>query len=181
MNIRLFFLLLLPFLIGSCKQRSSEPTTEVDPAIAEQFGDFAEFYDRFHTDSLYQVAHVRFPLSGLPSNADSATLARNDFYWQQEDWKMHRRFDFVYGDFNQKLTPMGEDLIVEQIIHESGQYAMQRRFTRWDGEWYLTYYIGLNSYQPNNTGIDIQQLMVNGLGIRECLGARGLSLHSGAC
>lgn len=153
MQIHLLALALASVLLGACNR-----PTEGSGAAAQtegRYADFAGFYERFHQDSLYQLEHVQFPLEGLPSDADSLTLARNDFRWTKENWRMHRRFDFANSDFEQKLLPVTDDLIVEQIIHRSGNYAMQRRFTRWGGEWYLTYYIGLNQFDPG-AGVHIE-------------------------
>ncbi len=125
-------------LIGtSCKNKTASEST----AAAS---DFIAFYERFLSDSLFQIEHVQFPLEGIPDNADSADVADGNFRWQRETWKMHRKFDPKQTGFNVKLESFGSDIVTERILHESGQYAMLRRYAKMDGDWRLIYYAGLN-------------------------------------
>lgn len=107
---------------------------------------FADFYDRFLTDSIYQMEHILFPLQGLPDKADSATIAGNSFRWQLEDWKLHGPIS-ANSDFSVTFRPLSETIIQENIRHESGVYAMERRYAEFDDGWYLIYYAGLNSVE----------------------------------
>lgn len=104
--------------------------------------DFDEFYLRFHRDTAYQAAHITFPLEGLPSNADSTTIAEGTFRWQRADWVAHKLIDDK--EFTREFNGVGDMIIVENIRHNSGEYGMVRRWAKMDGEWYLIYYIGLN-------------------------------------
>lgn len=105
---------------------------------------FADFYQRFLTDSVYQLEHISFPLQGLPNQADSTILADNDFYWTQEDWIVHRPIEAASG-FSVNLIPLTEDYVLEKITHESGRYGMERRYVYQDDGWNLIYYAGLNA------------------------------------
>ena len=118
---------------------------------AKDFSDFDVFYGKFHQDSLFQIAHITFPLEGLPANADSIALSTNDFRWQLEDLQMHKPFDSKNGEFEIEFSSLGEDLIIEKVMHKSGTYGMLRRFARISGEWHLIYYAGFNRV---NRGID---------------------------
>ena len=46
--------------------------------------DFLVFYDRFHSDSVYQLSHILFPLEGLPPDTDSLTASSGTFRWQKD-------------------------------------------------------------------------------------------------
>lgn len=105
---------------------------------------FADFFEKFHQDSLFQMAHTTFPLEGIPANADSLDLVTNSFRWQADSWIMHRPFNSMDGQFKRKFVPLGDDLVVEQIKGVQGQYGMQRRFAREGNDWYLIYYAGMN-------------------------------------
>lgn len=151
---RSFFPLLLLFGLGFLVACQNAPSnTETTLALAEQktstIGDtsmasFREFYKRFHQDSLYQIEHIIFPLEGLPDNADSINFVKNDFRWKLENWKMHRPFDFEFSDFKRQLEPISDQLVVERIVHQTGQMGMMRRFSRLGDDWYLIYYAGMN-------------------------------------
>ncbi|MCB0639394.1 MAG: hypothetical protein KDC54_22365 [Lewinella sp.] len=132
----LFIALLFLSLLTACRNDKA-------PAAAEMAvdDDFAIFYERFHTDSLYQLEHITFPLEGLPSNATDVDI---DFRWEEGNWKLHKPIDPETSGFHSEFTRLG-DIVIERIVHENGQYGMMRRFAKLnDGEWYLIYYVGLN-------------------------------------
>ena len=131
----------------------NEPSAEAQMAeTVKNFGDFEDFYKRFHWDSTFQMSRINFPLEGLPQDADSLTIANRDFQWQRQDWKIHRGFEALKDDFTQELIPFGTDVITERLIHVSGTVGMIRRFARLDGKWYLIYYAGLNRITPKGKG-----------------------------
>ncbi len=126
--------------VFSCrpKENSAEPTGNLPE-------DFTAFYQRFLTDSLYQMEHIVFPLEGIPDNADSATIAGGAFRWLPENWVMHRLVDPSTSDFDIHFETFGADIVTENLIHRSGQYALRRRFAKQGTEWNLIYYAGLNT------------------------------------
>lgn len=130
-----WFVLLIGALLPACSGESSSD------AAAD---DFSAFYERFHRDADYQLAHINFPLEGLPSDADAETIASGNFHWEAEDWELQRPFDVENSDFNREFIRFGDDLVVEKIIHKSGEYGTIRRFAKMGKEWYLIYYAGLN-------------------------------------
>ena len=150
MNNRSYSLLLFLALLGlnACQNRATSEEQE-NPSSAtavseEELAGFRQFYQKFHQDSLYQVDHIIFPLEGLPDNADSLAFVEDNFHWERESWQMHRPFDFEFSDFVRQLEPIGGSIVVERIIHKTGQMGMIRRFSRLGDEWYLIYYAGMN-------------------------------------
>lgn len=137
---RVFLLLtILGFLQTAC-QDSQQPLQEVEEATGEE-PDFETFYQQFHADSLYQMAHIQFPLQGVSSRPEDHGAS---FRWEKEDWRMHRSFSTSSG-FRSDFTTLGDDLVIENIVHKNGQYGMERRFSRLGGdEWYLIYYAALH-------------------------------------
>lgn len=129
---------LLSFLIialfFSCKNTESNSTDMTE---------FNNFYKKFHRDSVFQKAHIRFPLPGFPSFADSMVIVRNDFYWQEKDWLIQEEVDFESGDFKQELQVLGDNVILERVFLQEGVF-IERRFYKSDGEWALIYYSDLN-------------------------------------
>lgn len=117
--------------------------TDLSSNLSERLpADFESFYVKFHDDSLYQVNHVLFPLRGLPTNADSMTVAGGNFHWQKEDWNMHQPFSTQKGEYNREFISLG-DVITEDIYTKDG-FGMQRRFMKTDDEWFLIYYSAMN-------------------------------------
>lgn len=105
--------------------------------------DFLDFLDQFHTDEDYQMAHIRWPLQGVPTMIeDSIDVAT--FRWTKDDWVMHKGFDTDNAEFEQSFKPFGDDMIIEQIIHINGKTGMERRFARSEDGWNLIYYAAMN-------------------------------------
>jgi len=126
-------LLLLPAM--SCKRASS---------TAGSGGDFESFYERFHQDSLYQMEHIAFPITGIPSFSDEESAADPNFQWTRENWKIHKPFNFKESEFKQSFRVIGNDIVEETILHQNGQFGMIRRFAQVGGEWNLIYFADMN-------------------------------------
>lgn len=133
-NTLLLFPILVVLLGFSCKRN----------AELERFEDF---YVRFLQDSAYQLQHVLFPLEGIPDNALGSGADLQNFRWEKSNWEIHKPIDFKTSDYTQELRTFGDELVIERITHESGDYGMLRRFARIDKEWMLIYYAGLNPIQ----------------------------------
>lgn len=118
--------------IISCKQNQEEAKTEI-PA------DFVEFYELFHTDTIYQVDHIQFPLEGMPALTPGSDLEGFKFWWERIGWKMHKPFNDNGGTFHRNFSNFA-GIITESISDDSGQFTMERRFTKMDGEWTLIWY-----------------------------------------
>ncbi|GJM34049.1 MAG: hypothetical protein DHS20C18_30500 [Saprospiraceae bacterium] len=140
-------LLLAVGLLFSCDQKQESGTND-SAQLDEDYSDFANFYKRFMSDSIFQMEHITFPLQGLPSDADPEQLSNHDFRWQKEDWIMHRAFDMDKSGFKVEFIPISPSVIMEKITHHTGQYGMMRRFAKLSNEWHLIYYAGLNRFAP---------------------------------
>lgn len=132
-------LFLIFLLVGSCQSGEGEQASVQEESSD---GGFEAFYERFHQDSLYQLEHIQFPLQGVSSNP---TDHHSAFRWQREDWVIHRKFDAAASGFHSEFTKLGDDFIIERIVHQQGTYGMERRFSRLGGaDWYLIYYAALH-------------------------------------
>lgn len=122
-----------------------QATTSPNNSVAEVPADFLVFYTQFHSDSSFQMAHIDFPLEGLPEYADSTILAEGNFKWQEEDWEMHKNLDARKEDFAKNLRVVSDGLIFE-FIPTGGEKKLwiERRFLKSNGEWRMIYYSGLN-------------------------------------
>ncbi|MEY3052108.1 MAG: hypothetical protein RLY31_1893 [Bacteroidota bacterium] len=145
MGMAVWPVVLTMMLAGGCRSDAPGPAVAAAPQAGDTLPEgFTAFYQRFHQDSLYQVAHIVFPLEGLPDHADSLTLAAAEFRWVEEKWRMQRSFDYEMSDYERRMKVLAENAVEEQIVHKSRQVGMVRRFVRLGGEWYLIYYAGMN-------------------------------------
>lgn len=118
----------------------SDQTTQVQ---GDQLpADFNEFYEKFHADSQYQVAHISWPLQGLTTvQLDSSRQEKQAIYWEKTEWRMHRPVNFSSGEFQRRLQVLGDELVVEHISYAAANFGLERRFVRSSqGEWELIYY-----------------------------------------
>jgi hypothetical protein len=139
-------LFILYFLISGCEGKSKENTIKADTGqeIVEVSAEFAEFYERFHLDSAYQMAHIVFPLEGIPVIRDTIPENLEDFKWTKANWIIHRPFDLTDGSFSRNMYQYGDKLIVEKIEARQMGFGMERRFAKLQGEWFLIYYAAMN-------------------------------------
>jgi len=128
--------LLLLFYLRGCNnqptlsgtQQNTKKESSLNGAI-EIPETFPEFYQTFHTDSLYQMSHILWPLK---QQVDGSP-------WSQSDWELHGPFDNSSGEFTRDLDNFA-GIITETISHNQGYFHMIRRFSQMNGEWYLIYY-----------------------------------------
>lgn len=135
-------LLFASSLLFSCKNQSKEADNS---AVAVQLpADFFEFYDKFHADSAYQVAHITWPLQGdTDEQVDSIHFQKKRTLWSQENWRM-QRMDFNHADYVFDRQMLGDLIIVERIRPRTANYGIERRFAKQsDGQWALIYYSDL--------------------------------------
>jgi hypothetical protein len=125
-------------ILNACQSVSSN--RGVDASLPD---DFKKFYEKFHTDSSYQMKHIIFPLEGIPSYADSLGLVANNFYWQEKNWDLHK--NITDESYRKEYSILPNDIINEKLILKDKPIRLQRRFAKISGEWMLIYYVGLNS------------------------------------
>ena len=131
------FLFLLVVLVFACKPVSKTSSNlsekETENGLPE---DFVSFYEKFHSDSIYQIAHIVFPLEGVTYNEDNEKIKK---IWSQDNWAMHKNFDAHGGTFNRSYSEFG-GIISEKIVDNNKISSMERRFSKMGGEWHLIYY-----------------------------------------
>lgn len=122
---------------GANGERPRDETTETLEA-PELPADFRDFYERFHRDTAYQLAHITFPLEGriLTDTASGQAIAGR---FERSDWVVHQPFD-LGADFARELAIIDDGLIFETISARTGNYTIERRFARQAGQWNLIYY-----------------------------------------
>ena len=131
------------FLLFGCKNNHSE-STETPSELTSLTGvvDFDKFYYRFHSDSIFQVNHIQFPLQGIPSNAGELEIEESTFRWEKENWVAHKLI--TSAEFESTFQVLDETLITEFIIHKEGTMGMKRRFSKSESGWNLIYYAAMN-------------------------------------
>lgn len=117
------------------------------PADSSLPVDFQVFYELFHRDSGYQMEHIVFPLEGLPDYAEPSDLSDGKYFWQEEEWEIHRQRPDGDEEFQLEWLRPADGVIVERLRHKQRPMMTERRFAKIGGEWLLIYYAGLNTYR----------------------------------
>jgi hypothetical protein len=156
-------LLLLPLFVSeSCKPSAKEEIVKEEAATVPDTlpDDFIYFFDRFGADSNYQKSHIVFPLEGLP-NSTGDTLANSSqrFFWQKDEWQLHRSFKDPSQQFEQWFEILNDRVIEHWVWTKGTNLFLHRRFAHLsDGEWYLIYYAGM---RPNSEKLEEKQAKTN--------------------
>ena len=100
--------------------------------------DFHIFYDKFHSDSSFQMNRILFPLKGQTKAIDSTKIAQ-EIFWQQNQWILHKPFDSQHGTFERIFTNIG-GIITETISANEGLFTLEKRYAKLSGDWHLIYY-----------------------------------------
>lgn len=140
-----FSIALLCLLFVACKKNKTQEENLAGIFFDQDVpGDFLEFYLRFHQDSIYQIEHVDFPLSGIPNLAfDMPEDSLSNFTWEKEDWKLHKAFNYS-DEYAREYIKYSDELIGEIIYEKETGYGIERRFSKNSTGWKLIYYIGMN-------------------------------------
>ena len=127
-------------LVLSCGEPKPQMPVNTSPVVELPEG-FEVFYDRFHRDSAYQMAHISWPLSGAPSAFDTVYQGQDisGFTWAKEDWVIHKTFD-SRAEFDREYEVLGENMVNEVCTHQRLGVRMIRRFAKTSDGWQMIYY-----------------------------------------
>lgn len=138
-----FFLFFLLILFGMNYLKSRQSKDIVASIIVELPEDFVGFYNRFHTDSTYQLDHISFPLEGLPAMVDT-TMDLGHFKWLKRDWVIHKTFNDHNGTYIREFDNI-HNIITCRIYDTGHRFEMRTRYSKIANEWHMIYYASMNS------------------------------------
>ena len=119
-------------LMTSCKSSKSNSTKDfVNKSSIENFD---EFYNRFHTDSLFQMSRIKFPLKGVKVDWEGEKK------WSEENWITMKTkiYDVDTSQFKTEYKKTDESFTEKFGIEDSG-YFSEYRFNLIHKKWYLVY------------------------------------------
>lgn len=134
----------LPFLalpitlyLISCDSKKQETNkTEIAKTVPE---DFDSFYDKFHSDSFFQMSRIRFPLEGKYIDGFEKTD------WKRENWTMLKTkiSDVDTAQFKTAIIKTDSTFIEKYYIENSG-FSSEYKFKLVNNEWFLVYAEDIN-------------------------------------
>ena len=129
------------FLFCKNSPKTASPTDQQPGETVELPADFVKFYEEFHKDSVFQLAHIQFPLpereaEKMPDGSYSLQLN-----WTKADWKIQSLPPLNTGEFHRDFIPLGPEMMIEKITTgEEVGFSVERRFAKLGGEWMLIFY-----------------------------------------
>lgn len=111
--------------------------------------DFTTFYEKFHSDSQFQMAHISWPLAGKSGiQKDSSSTGTIDKIWVPDEWKLHNLNAFNPNDYKREWEAVGEVMVMERITARAVPFGIERRFAkRADNEWELIFYSDTHEFK----------------------------------
>jgi hypothetical protein len=105
---------------------------------------FEDFFEKYRTDSVFQMAHTVFPLTYIYLDYGEEEMERVEETIQQEDWGFNN-FDMgEYGELGEAFLTLADgesgSKVAEVRIMGTG-VALDYVFELIDGSWHMTKYI----------------------------------------
>jgi hypothetical protein len=133
----LFFSLLC--LFSNCKNKPQ--ALQQAKAEADLPKDFLEFYQKFHTDSVYQMAHIEWPLKGEKGVSQDTMAKRQLTEWTPENWRMMHLPDTTMSTLKRGFETVGDVMVIERMSYPMVGFGYERQFYKEeDGSWRLIFY-----------------------------------------
>jgi hypothetical protein len=130
--------LLAILILVSCSTSRNPKSISTTSANKESFNDF---YRKFHSDSLFQVSRVVFPLPTLNSESNRKVEIVNgqkvNKYLNSNNWRMHHQLEDT-ATYKVK-TQRTEDSVVETIYIPDSEFSFTRTFKLIQNKWRLVY------------------------------------------
>lgn len=113
--------------------------------------DFDQFYDKFYSDSSFQISRIVFPLKGEDSNiiygdiqvkdheTEAYFVRDNQLYWKKDGWRFKTTLWEDHEDFFKTIER--RDTLVKERIHAKHEFwVLTSHFKLIDGKWMLIFY-----------------------------------------
>ena len=140
-NINIIVLLIVIFTLMQCKNNGNNNSniTKTSELQQEELPkDFVGFFTKFHSDSVFQLNHISFPLDGFIRSPESDSMI--PYKWRKNKWKLHNKFDNYDNIFTRKFYIFDENTVIEKITGIDSLFQMQRRFVKMHNGWNLIHY-----------------------------------------
>lgn len=107
---------------------------EVTTPAAKKTENFDVFYKKFHTDSLFQLSRVQFPLKGQQIHLKGTNS------WKKDNWMMIKATaaEIDRAEYNVK-TVRKVDSYFEGIYCKNCGFSFEMEYRLINGKWYLIY------------------------------------------
>jgi hypothetical protein len=129
-------------ILASCQSKKEEPSKELDfkDKLIVTDENFDAFNERFHSDSVFQISRIDFPIEGI------SVSGFDKHNWTKTNWeflKIPVSEKTNIEDYEHSLVKT-DSLITERFWIENSGFEVERQFKRINGKWFLIYYNDIN-------------------------------------
>ncbi len=118
---------------------SNNPHKENSSKTQKNTENFDEFYHKFHTDSVFQMSRIRFPLEGKMING------QDEIEWTKDNWMLMRT---KISDIDPKQYKTSykktETTFYQKFWLENSGLSAEYRFELIGKKWFLVYALDQN-------------------------------------
>jgi len=127
-------LILVAVLISLTNCKSVRNTSLKESEKKSSVENFDEFYGRFHTDSIFQMSRIKFPLKGIKVDWEGEKK------WSVKNWITLKTqiYDIDTMQFKTEYLKTDHSFMQKFWIEDSG-YSSEYRFHVINKKWYLVY------------------------------------------
>jgi hypothetical protein len=141
MRLLSFLALVLLCTAMACKNKPAGQMMKA-AELADLPQDFLTFYQKFHSDSAYQMAHITWPLKGEKSeNLETGGTKKVLAMWEPQSWQMLHLPDMSDVGLKRTFEAMSDVLISERLQYPMVNFGMERQFYKDENnEWNMIFY-----------------------------------------
>jgi hypothetical protein len=127
----LYFLITLLILSNALAQGKPKGMVKIKGSPPEEF---PVFYERFHSDSAFQMSRIIFPLQGLRQ------FGKEEIPWTADNWELMKTRIYQVDNTQFKTKIKQKKKYFEQTLWIEGtSFSSIRRFELLGNRWFLVY------------------------------------------
>jgi len=130
--------IIVSFVLTSC--HSTRDNFKADKSIINQVENFDEFYNRFHSDSIFLISRLKFPLKGGPDRGDGQDE------WTKDNWLLLKTKIYDVDTTQYKVSyEKHEKSFIEKVWLENSGFSFKYSYELIDKKWFLVSAFELNN------------------------------------
>lgn len=100
---------------------------------------FDVFYEKFLTDSSFQMQRIQFPLPGIRAGEENEEQD-STYYWTKEEWVMLKKPEIEGTEFKRNLQ-VSDTVATDEIFTEDSGFYFKTVYEPIKRKWYLVYMV----------------------------------------